>query len=204
MIYLLRHGEVLNPDHVVYADLDGFGLSERGWSQAESAAAYLGQIANEEERVGAIISSPLQRALETAGAVAERLRLPVSIDERLTEWRLSGAWAGLPWDELPTLRPGQLEAYLDHPTDLPFSPESIHEVATRVSAVAREVQGNAVLVSHQDPIQAARLRLTGRPLTTLHRHKPGHASVTILCDDLCCELGYWEPDQDATFPPVAR
>ena len=40
-LHLVRHGEVENPDHVVYADLAGFGLSGRGVSQAEAAADYL-------------------------------------------------------------------------------------------------------------------------------------------------------------------
>ena len=42
-IHLIRHGEVHNPDHVVYADLDGFGLSELGRQQARAAAARLAE-----------------------------------------------------------------------------------------------------------------------------------------------------------------
>ncbi|MFQ5427057.1 MAG: histidine phosphatase family protein, partial [Gaiellales bacterium] len=40
-IHLVRHGEVENPDHVVYADLPGFGLSATGSAQAEAAANHL-------------------------------------------------------------------------------------------------------------------------------------------------------------------
>ena len=38
LLHLVRHGEVENPDRLVYADMPGFGLSERGWSER---AAFL-------------------------------------------------------------------------------------------------------------------------------------------------------------------
>ena len=198
-IHLLRHGEVHNPDHVVYAALPGFHLTDRGLAEAEAAAAYL-----RSRPVVAVWSSPLERALETASVVAAPLGLPVRVDERLTEWRLADLWAGVCWEDLPRVRPEQIEAYLAHPTDIPGSPESLEELARRMAAaledIARHHDGEVVVVTHQDPLQAARLFLTGRDLTGLHVDKPGHAAVVSLEPGVPWrERRWWEPpDQEGS------
>ena len=178
--YLLRHGEVDNPDGIVYADLDGFGLSERGRDQVVEAGRRLPAGA-------AIVSSPLERAAETAAILGAGLDTSVTIDPGLTEWRLMNRWAGHRWATIDTDFPGELTAYLDHPERLSFSEESLGVLAERVAtAVRRHRAGTAgalVIVSHQDPIQAARLMLTGRPLAELHHDKPGHAEIVSLDGD---------------------
>jgi broad specificity phosphatase PhoE len=203
-LYLVRHGEVVNPRHVCYGDLPGFGLSPLGRAQAEEAAAYLAGLGAD-----VLLTSPLSRAVETAEAIGRRLGLPAVADLRLTEWRLGARWNGVIWEDLPTAFPGELEAYLDHPADLAFSPESLAEAAQRIIAVVGELGeqrpgGAAVLVSHQDPVQAARLLLTGGDLAALHRHKPSHAAVlTLLPGDPWSEAASWQPAAaGARFPPV--
>lgn len=204
-LHLVRHGEVHNPEHVVYADLPGFGLSELGAAQASAAADHL-----RSRRIDAIVASPLQRAVETATPIAAALGLPVTVDERLTEWLLGRRWAGVVWEDLPVRFPGELEAYLAHPTDLAFAPETIAEVARRVGAVVADVGrahpgGTAVLVSHQDPVQAVRLASTDRDLAGLQTDKPVHASVITLesRNGGWVETSSWAPDQaSAPFPPV--
>jgi len=203
IVHLVRHGEVHNPEHVVYASLPGFGLSSRGRDQAALAADYLA-----DRDIGLIVASPLDRAQETAGFIADRLQLPITTDVRLTEWELGERWSGVAWVDLNRRFPGELDAYLNHPEDLGFSPETVHDVADRVRSVVRELAGDlsgeAVFVAHQDPIQAARLAMTNRPLRTLQSDKPGHSSVVTLSvtDGLWVESSYWEPPQGPGFPPV--
>jgi broad specificity phosphatase PhoE len=180
LIHMVRHGEVENPDHVVYGRLPGFGLSTRGMQQAADAGRHMAT-----SPVVAVWSSPLQRAIETAEKIASRHALPVRIEESLTEWRLSDVWQGCSWDSLPTSHPGQLERYLKTPWDLPFSPESLEEVADRVAEVVRlaheiHSKGEVVIVSHQDPMQAALLLLTGGTLATQHVDKSMHATVYTI------------------------
>ncbi len=139
--------------------------------------------------------------METATIIAGMLGVPVALDDRLVEWGLARRWAGAVWDDIPALFPGELEAYLEHPDDLAFSPESIAEVARRVTqaveAVAADVEdgGAAVVVSHQDPLQAARLELTGRPLGDLGRDKPAHAEIISLAPrgGIWGETARWAP-----------
>lgn len=193
-LHLIRHGEVLNPDRLVYADLAGFHLGERGRAEAAAIAAYLAA-----EPIEVIAVSPLERAVESAAPLAARLGLPLLIDDRLTEWRLLNRWAGVVWEDLAVRFPGEVEAYLTHAADLAFSPESLDAVATRLAAVVDDLgrahpHGVAAVVSHQDPIQALRLALTGRPLADLPIDKPRHGAVlTLEAGEPWTETSRWHP-----------
>ena len=68
VVHLLRHGEVHNPNDVLYGRLPDYHLSANGRIMAAAAADYF-----EGRPVAAIFASPLERAQETAQPVAERL-----------------------------------------------------------------------------------------------------------------------------------
>lgn len=200
-IFLVRHGEVHNPDHVVYADLPGFPLSATGRRQAT-------EVANRLPHGATVVTSPLDRAVETGQIIASGTNGRVVIDDALTEWTLGSRWAGQVWELLEVSFPGELTAYLEHPEDLPFSPESLAELADRVGAAIRAHRyvsnGPLIFVSHQDPIQAARLLLTGRSLATLNENKPMHAEAIELVampSGPWVEQGSWAPDQERVIPP---
>ena len=71
-MHLLRHGEVHNPDKILYGRLPGFGLSADGLQMAHDAAEAL-----RGHDVVSVVASPLQRAQETAGPIAAVFGLPV-------------------------------------------------------------------------------------------------------------------------------
>jgi broad specificity phosphatase PhoE len=202
-VHLVRHGEVENPDHLVYADLRGFGLSELGIRQAALTAEHLA-----DRPIAAVYSSPLQRATETAGAIAASHGLVVNTVPELTEWRLTDRWKGRVWDDLDAEFPGDLHAYFHHPLDMAFSPESLEELAVRVSAAIEGLAGDhpggeIVVVSHQDPIQTARLAFTHHTLADLHEDKPSHAEVfTFDVGAPWIERNRWAPAEQEGFPPT--
>ncbi|MCY4620867.1 MAG: histidine phosphatase family protein [bacterium] len=180
VVHLVRHGEVENPAGVVYADLAGFRLSERGRRQATWAGTHLAA-----HPISAVYASPLDRARETARVIALPHGLEPLVLPEVTEWALMSRWAGLPWADLDIHFPGELAAYLNDPLDLDFAPESVTQLALRVGEAVdaladRHPDQEAVVVSHQDPIQAARLRLTGQDLDRLHHDKPRHCEVISL------------------------
>jgi len=193
-VHLVRHGEVHNPAHLVYARLPGFELSDRGTAEAAAAAGQL-------RSSGAVVvaSSPLERAVATAEPIAAAVGAPLRTDDRLGEWRLLDRWAGLAWEDLGALFPGEVDGYLTHPDHLPFSRESLAEVASRMAAVVEDLGGLhpgsvAIVVSHQDPIQALRLHLTGRALGELASAKPTHGTViTLTAGEPWLEAGRWDP-----------
>ena len=194
--HLVRHGEVDNPQHVVYADLPDFVLSAKGRAQADATGRYLAS-----HPIGQIVCSPLERALETAKILAGRTAAPIATDDRLLEWQLSSRWAGTGWDDLPEVFPGELEAYLADPHDLPFAPESLAAVAARVAACVAEWSNHegsqTVFVSHQDPLHSGRLLLTGAEPRQFHHNKPAHCSITSLRKNNTgwAVARYWYPDQ---------
>lgn len=179
-VHLIRHGEVENPRRTVYADLPGFHLSGRGRRQAAWAADRLAA-----RPIEAVYSSPLDRAAETAAEIAGRRGLASETVPGLTEWALMGRWRGLPWPDLNTHRPGELDVYLNRPLEMDFTPETVEELAVRVggavSALAeRHPAGEIAAVSHQDAIQSALLLLTGAGLHRLHEAKPRHCEIITL------------------------
>lgn len=180
-VYLVRHGEVANPNHVVYADLPGFNLSPLGVRQAHAAGRHLATLP-----IDAVVTSPLARAVQTATAIARHHDLAPQLDAALGETGQYPAWTGQRWEDLDGLFPGQLQAYLEDPTRCEGTAETVVEVARRmVSAIERTSASvrHLVVVGHQDPLQAARLTLTGRPLGELLASPPAHASVVTVVDD---------------------
>jgi broad specificity phosphatase PhoE len=80
VVHLLRHGEVHNPQRIIYGRLPGYRLSELGVQMAKAAAAALA-----DRDVTHVVASPLERAQQTAEPIAEQFGLPVTVDDRLVE-----------------------------------------------------------------------------------------------------------------------
>jgi probable phosphoglycerate mutase len=88
-LYLVRHGQTESSKRRAYSGRSDVPLTARGREQAREAARQLAGAG-----VGAIFTSPLSRALDTAQAIAEATGAPLTIDERLTEIDY-GAFEGL-------------------------------------------------------------------------------------------------------------
>jgi probable phosphoglycerate mutase len=137
-IYLARHGETsLNAAGLLRGRLDP-PLTEKGQTQAEALADAL-----QGEDIHLIVTSPLQRAIATARPLAERIGVPVEIDQRFND-RDYGVWAGISRDEV--------EARWGSVDDAP-GVESADAVLARVLEGFREIttklgDGVGMIVSH--------------------------------------------------------
>ncbi|GGM63559.1 histidine phosphatase family protein [Dactylosporangium sucinum] len=80
IVHVLRHGEVYNPEKVLYGRLPGYRLSELGVQMAKAAAQAVA-----EKDITYVVASPLERAQQTAAPIAEQFGLPIAVDERLIE-----------------------------------------------------------------------------------------------------------------------
>jgi broad specificity phosphatase PhoE len=80
VVHVLRHGEVHNPQKILYGRLPGFRLSELGAQMAKAAAQALA-----DRDIAHVLTSPLERAQETAEPIAAQFELPVVVDDRLLE-----------------------------------------------------------------------------------------------------------------------
>lgn len=177
LVHLVRHGEVHNPDKVLYGRLAGFQLSERGRAMALVLADYLGT-----RDIVHLVSSPLERAQETIAPLAQRLNLPVVIDERVIE--AANSFEGETVRVGTFLRPKNLGRLYD--VTKPSWGEPYVEIVERVSAAvtaAREAAAGheAVIVSHQLPVWMMRSAVEGRRLWHDPRSREcSLASVTTL------------------------
>jgi broad specificity phosphatase PhoE len=156
----IRHGEVENPSNVIYARMPGFRLSARGREMAEQLGKRLSKAP-----VTAVYASPLERAQETAAAIAAPHGLEIRTDDRLIEWSFWTQWQGTPWADVRERSPETFSRYAEDPGSL-HPEDSLEAVGTRVVEWAAEAAGKAaggdagsgivIGVSHEAPLAAAR------------------------------------------------
>ena len=208
IVHLLRHGEVHNPDGVLYGRRDGFHLSELGVRMAEKVAAALA-----DRDLTHVRSSPLERAQQTAAPLLLALGLDAVIDDRVIEStnKFEGEQFGAGRNALR--KPSNWRHLWN-----PFKPswgEPYTEVAARMMEAvhdAREAAAGheAVIVSHQLPIWTTRLHVEGRSF--LHDPRKRQCTLCSLTSlhfdgDRVVKVAYSEPagdliptaDKNATF-----
>ncbi|MGO1543951.1 MAG: histidine phosphatase family protein [Gulosibacter sp.] len=209
-IHLVRHGEVFNPDGVLYGRLPNFGLSDKGRRMAQLAADDLQ--AREVPAVRLVVS-PLQRTRESAEPIAEALGLEPIIDDRVVEpWnsfegqRMRGrdstllkprSWPLLtrPWlpswgEPFTEVRDRMRDSLLEHALAAKSDPRTIDETDPYAAA-------DVIVVSHQLPIWMVHRAVTHQPLA----HNPSKrrcslSSITVLEYHPATgftEAGYREP-----------
>ncbi|WP_026874636.1 histidine phosphatase family protein [Jiangella gansuensis] len=203
-VHLLRHGEVHNPSKVLYGRLAGYHLSELGQAMAQRVADTVA-----ERDIVRLVSSPLERARETAAPIAETLGLEVQVDDRLLE--ALNVFEGLTF--------GVGDGSMRHPRHWrnlrnPFRPswgEPYRDIAARMlvamSDARREAAGHEVLlVSHQLPIWTVRSAIEGRRLWhDPRRRECSLASLTTVTyeGDTIVSVAYTEPAGDL-LPRVGK
>jgi broad specificity phosphatase PhoE len=163
-IHLVRHGEVFNPQGVLYGRLPGFGLSDLGHAMAEAAALDL---VVRKRTVASLISSPLQRTQQSAEPIGKAFHLEPALDERIIEptnrfegKRMSGSESAL--------RDIRNWVFMVNPWE-PSWGEPFRSIADRMLAAMSDAadavdEGDVVMVSHQLPIWMAHRRIAGKPL----------------------------------------
>ena len=193
IVHVMRHGEVHNPEGILYGRLPDYHLSERGRGQAEAVAGWMAA-----RDIVYVVASPLERAQETAAPIAVRHDLPIAVDEALIESH--NVFQG------QRVSPG--DGALRNPLNWwhlrnPRSPswgEPYREIAERMTgALTRaRVQAaghEAVCVSHQLPVETLRRSMNDLPLHHFPtRRMCGLASVTSFYfdDDRYVGWGYSE------------
>ena len=177
-ILLIRHASNDMLGRVLYGRMPGVHLNTEGLRQAE----LLAQASKQQYTLDAVISSPLERALETAEPLAEAHRAPLVIDEGLNEINV-GEWLGKSF--------GELNGFEDwkrfnrrRSTVHPPAGESMIEVQGRawrsIEAIyERHGDGSTVaLVTHGDIIRCLLMLLLGMPVDHIHRLEISPASLT--------------------------
>ena len=196
-VHLLRHGEVFNPEGILYGRAPGFNLSDRGLAMAERVAERIG-----DRDITHVVASPLERAQQTAAPLAAVRGVAVTTDERVLE--STNIFEGRPFSVGDgVLRRPSAWRHLWNP----FKPswgEPYQEVATRMWAAVEDARTaaeghEALIVSHQLPIWICRLHAEKRR----YMHDPRKRQCT-LCSltsfefdgETLVSVGYAEPAGD--------
>lgn len=195
---LLRHGETALTPQKRFSGSGGTDpeLSPAGRRQAAAVAGALAARGT----VQAVVSSPLRRCRETAQAVADRLGLPVIVEDGLRETDF-GAWEGLTFAEVRERFPDDLQAWLDSPKAAPTGGgESFAAVTRRVSAARDRLLSayagrTVLLVTHVTPVKTLvrlalgappeslfKMELSAASLSAVAYYADGNASVRLLND----------------------
>ncbi|MEH3142754.1 MAG: bifunctional RNase H/acid phosphatase [Mycobacterium kyogaense] len=178
-LMLLRHGQTPLSVERRYSGRGNPDLTELGVRQAKAAAAYLSEVGG----IDAVVSSPLQRAHDTAAAAAGALGLDVEVDDDLIETDFGG-WEGLTFREASERDPELHRRWLADTAVAPPGGESFDAVAHRITRVQQrllaERAGQTVLVvSHVTPIKTLlRVALDAGP-AILYRLHLDLASLSI-------------------------
>ncbi len=205
VVHLLRHGEVHNPTGVLYGRLPGFVLSPLGHEMALRVAQHV-----KDADITHLVSSPLERAQQSAAPAAALLGLPVTIDDRLIEAGnvFEGKTFGVGDGSLR--RPAHWR-YLRNPLR-PSWGEPYREIAARMLAAVATARDaarghEALCVSHQLPVWTARSAATGRRLW--HDPRKRQCSLASLTSftyagDLLVAVSYEEPARDLLPAATAK
>jgi probable phosphomutase (TIGR03848 family) len=178
-ILLIRHGQNDMVGKKLAGRMPGVNLNEQGKAQARRLAAELAPLS-----IKAVISSPLERAQQTAEPVARIHNLPVEINAGLLEIDF-GTWQG---KSIKQLRRSKLwKSVQERPSTFRFpagetftaAQSRIAETLQALSAAYAE-KDVIVCVGHCDMIRLAVAFFLDMPLDAFQRLQIDPASVTVL------------------------
>jgi probable phosphoglycerate mutase len=179
-LLFIRHGQTTwNVEHRLPGQLPGVLLNDTGRQQAERLADALTVLP-----ISAIISSPLERARETAEIVAKPRGIPLQLDSDLMDLNV-GQWAGQVFDELSKNDP-DWKAFVRDPTVAPEGVETFPQVQERVvGAVNRWLQQDSIgnypaFIAHADVIKLLLAHYTGLETARAGSLSIDNASVSIV------------------------
>ena len=179
-LLLIRHGQTTwNVEQLLPGQLPGVMLNDTGRDQTARLADALAVFP-----ISAIISSPLERALETADILARARELPIQLEPGLMDIDV-GHWAGQRHDELGKNDP-EWKAFVKDPTVAPPDVETFPQVQERaVAAVERWLANETIgkypaFVAHADVIKLLLAHYTGLEAGRAGSLMIDNASVSLV------------------------
>jgi len=172
-VHVMRHGEVENPEKILYGRQPGWHLSRRGHEMAQTVAEWSKQF-----DIGALHVSPLERAQETAAPVSAAHKVAITTDPQLIE--AANIFEGKKFElGSGVLRHPRMWRHLYNPAKPSWGEPYEEQIARMLKAVfaARDAAKgkDAWIVSHQLPIWIVRSAIEGRRLL----HDPRKRECTL-------------------------
>ncbi len=183
-IIFVRHAQAMNNTRRLLAGRSpGVPLTEKGVQQAQSIAEFLKPF-----NISTIYSSPIERAMNTAGIVAKHNSLEFKTDERLIELDM-GKFTGMPYDEIFAKHGNVFLKFYDGELEIAHNGvETFVQVKKRMLNMVDHVikehnDENVLLVTHMDPIKAMISTVMDLKPTSLFELIIENASLTIFKEE---------------------
>jgi probable phosphoglycerate mutase len=180
LLFLVRHGQTtFNVEGRLPGQMAGVALTDEGRRQAYRAAVALSGVP-----LSAVVSSPLERALDTAKAIATGGALEIHLEPDLMDTNV-GRWTGMKIDDIKKSDPAWT-AFVEHPDQPPEGVESLAQVQARVIGVCERILANPALgnfvamVAHADIVKVILAHYMRIHLDTLRHMYIGNASISAL------------------------
>jgi probable phosphoglycerate mutase len=179
-LLFIRHGQTTwNAEHLLPGQLPGIALNDIGRQQAARLADALALIP-----ISAIISSPLERARDTAEIIVQGRGLTVQLEPGLMDTDV-GRWAGKKFDDLAKTDP-DWKAYVKDPTTAPEGIETFPQVQERALAAVEHwrtqetIGAYPAFVAHADVVKLLIAHYTGLEAGKAGRLFVDNASVSVV------------------------
>jgi probable phosphoglycerate mutase len=180
-VLLIRHALTDAVGERLAGRSEGVSLNQAGRAQAERLRARLSGV-----DLAAVYSSPLERAIETAGPLARERGLRIEPVRDLQEIEF-GEWTGARFDALAQDARWHRFNRVRSMAAVPGGERAIDAQARIVRALGdmgiRHPNGTVAFVTHADLIRLAVLYVAGAPLDFIHRIEVLPASVTAIALD---------------------
>jgi broad specificity phosphatase PhoE len=207
-LLIIRHGQTTwNVEHRLPGQLPGVVLTDTGHEQAARLADALSVLP-----ISAVISSPLERARETAEYIAKVRNLPIQFEPDLMDTNV-GPWAGQTIAHLSKNDPAW-KAYVKDPSTAPVGVETFPQVYARVvAAIERWLKNDGVgnyiaFVAHADVVKLLVAHYTGlepRRAGSLFIDNASVSLVEIEEDSRTRVVAIgWSPRPGWLTPPVSK
>jgi len=176
---LLRHAHsVANKAGILAGQLEGIGLSKDGIAQVNKLASSF-----ENLKIDRVISSPMQRCLETVEGIARSKRKRISIDERLIEMNY-GSWSGKKLSKLSRMK--EWKVIQTKPSAFRFPQgESFKELEERIESLLKDLsrkypKETILIITHGDIVKIAASLTVGSGLNNFQKFAVDPCSLTTL------------------------
>ena len=176
---LLRHAHsVANKAGILAGQLEGIGLSKDGIAQVNKLTSSF-----ENLKIDQIISSPMQRCLETVEGIARSKRKRISIDERLIEMNY-GSWSGKKLSKLSRMK--EWKVIQTKPSAFRFPQgESFKELEERIESLLKDLsrkypKETILIITHGDIVKIAASLTVGSGLNNFQKFAVDPCSLTTL------------------------
>jgi alpha-ribazole phosphatase/probable phosphoglycerate mutase len=186
-LLMVRHGEIPSNTKKIYAGRSTERLTDKGVDQVEETTEKL-----KEYRIHALYSSPIQRAVQTAEIIGEKLRKDVVTEDAFRELEL-GPWEGMYEKDIARLYREEWNIWNSRPAELKLpGRETLDELLLRVLEGIRNIKDGSgdtiVIVTH---VAIIRVLLLWHAKKSLNLYKTIHvpnAGIFELKIDSCLSL----------------